>query len=114
MRLSVFGGAVVAVIVLGAATVYGAVELDDALTPDPGTVEVLVATEDIPACSASDEWAEPMELVWMDEEDVPVGALKSTDVLDGSLLTRNLTAGDVIKAQDFGNYRKEPCVDEAG
>jgi hypothetical protein len=82
--------------------------------PDPDALEVLVATEDIPACTASDEWADSMELVWMDQEDVPVGALKSTDVLEGSLLTRNLTAGDVIKAQYFGNYRKEPCVVEAG
>ncbi len=108
MRLSVFLASVVGVLLLGAATIYGAIVLDDRLQTDPSLIEVLVATDDIPACTDSEGWANSMEVVRLRISDVPPGALVDTSVVSRQVLVRDVATGDVIRVQLFGKASECP------
>lgn len=112
MRLSVFLAAVVGVLLLGAAVIVGAVTWRDNLDSNFPSIEVLVATEDIPACTDFEGWASSMRLAEYPATAVPEGALRDTSIVSKQVTIRDVDAGNVIKAQFFGD--PSVCPDPAG
>lgn len=112
MSLKVFVASIVGVLLLGAATVYGAAVVESRHDQERSQVEVLVATKDIPACTGRDQWADSMELRYFTPADIPAGALASTDVVAQQDLLRDVAAGDVILAQFFGLAEECPARTE--
>jgi hypothetical protein len=85
---------------------------DDSPSPDAALVAVLVATEDIPACTDYEGWTDSMALVQREAASLPDGALRDTAVVSQRVLIRDVAAGDLIKAQLFGRLSK--CTSPSG
>ena len=101
MSVNAFLASLLGAIVLGIATYVTAAVIEDNDRSRADLLEVLVATEDIPACATSEDWQSSMTLERHPPTEVPEGALASTSVVSGQVMAQGVQAGDMIRAQMF-------------